>query len=85
MDRVNWDAWAKSVAETSDFPPELVLPDEAVQQIQQGRAEAAAQEQNAQGVERLAGVAKDIGKAGPGLQELIGSADQGAPPAEAPV
>jgi hypothetical protein len=71
MDRVNWDAWAKNVAETSDFPPSLLQDDATIEQIQRGRQQAQEQEQNAQGVERMAGVAKDVAKAGPELQEAL--------------
>lgn len=72
MDRFDWDAIGKFIAEAADFPPELTLDDSAMDALQQQRQQQAAMEAGMQTAERLAGAA---GSAAPAMAAMQGMED----------
>jgi hypothetical protein len=71
LDNFNGDKIARDIADANGLPQDWLRGADAVQQLRQSRAQAAALEQQKQDMERMAAGAKDIT---PAVKALMGGA-----------
>lgn len=62
LDKVNVDAWADIYSDKMGVPPQLIVSDDAVQQLRQSRAQAQAAQQQAAVQEQQSKTAANLGK-----------------------